>query len=303
VNNQPIHAANWIADLRPLLTEAIATARVQLSSADSPLLLEVFLPRELLNVDIGELIQLQTLTGGSDPLNKYYPIVLRSSERFQFFQEGQARIFPNPLPAKWRHARRPLGAAERPCSWWHDATPASQNHSPQAERWIEEKFDVLRAKPENFALKRLANLPSCPRLRQKWLDQMIWACPAVALWWRPQARSSQAKRCASVRFLRGERAIPPDADQVPSDQSRGQPEPFTHPETANPLRLFHAFAATVSDGRRSPKHSQAFRELVLLMDSEERWPPPLVSLPVMERPSDPGGRIKVSQDDICYRLD
>ncbi|MFN9621681.1 MAG: hypothetical protein ACK587_02420, partial [Cyanobacteriota bacterium] len=74
---------------------------------------------------------------------------------------------------------------------------------------------------------------------------------------------------------------------------------FNH-DTTNPLRLFHAFASEVFKGRRSPKHSRAFRELVLLMDSEERWPPPLVSLPAMERPSDPGGARKVAQDDICY---
>lgn len=292
VNDQAIHAATWMKDLEPLLKSAISKARTSLVPAHAPLLLEIFLPRLFLNEDMGETIQMQHPMGESEPLIKYYPIVLRSSDRYQYFQEGEHKEIPSQLPVKWKHAR------QRPCHWWHDPTTTIKKQSPQADERIKNAFDTLEMEPEFFALQRLANLPSCPRLQRKWLDRVIWSTPPVALWWRPQARSTQAERGESVRLFRGERGIP-SSTTPSSDHPSDQPDPFNH-DTTNPLRLFHAFASEVFKGRRSPKHSRAFRELVLLMDSEERWPPPLVSLPAMERQSDPGGGINVPQDEICY---
>jgi hypothetical protein len=304
VKNQPIMVATWLADLQALLRAALKASRTSFVCQESPLLLEVFLPSRWLNEDIGERIQLQLPNGESEPLNKYYRIILRSSERFQYFQEGQADAFdpfPNPLPGKWRLAQRSLAASAPPCHWWNDPTTAFRTHSPKAEKVLKEHFNKLRAKPVYFALKRSAPLPSCPRLRQVWLDQMIWACPAVALWWRPRAKTSEEKRQEAVRVFCGEHSNGVATTQ-PSDPPPDQNVPFTHPDTANPLRLFHAFASEVFEGRLAADAAMArsFRELVVLMDSEERWPPPLVCPPAAERPSAPGERTSVAREEICF---
>ncbi|MFM1800439.1 MAG: vWA-MoxR associated protein C-terminal domain [Cyanobacteriota bacterium] len=301
VKDQPIQADTWLEDLQSLLREAIRSSRSSLVPSRSTLLLEVFLPSRWLNEDIGERIKLQTRPGESEPLNSYYRIVVRSAERFQYFQEGQAEEVPNPLPDKWRHARRSLPASEPPCHWWHDPTPASRSHSPKAETVIKAQFNALRAKPGFFALKRSAPLPHCPRLRHMWVDQMIWACPAVALWWRPRAKTREDQRHDVVRAFCGAHRNGAAAPQH-SDPSPDQNAPFTHPDTANPLRLFHAFASMVFEGRLSTDidTARAFRELVVLMDSEERWPPPLVCPPSPERASPPGGPISAPRDEICF---
>ena len=186
------------------------------------------------------------------------------------------------------------------CSWWQDPTPASRNHSPKIERKIEEQFEALRVESKYFTLQRAANLPPCPQLQQKWLDRMIWACPAVALWWRPMARSTQTTRRESLRLSCGEKGPPLGSHQV-SEHQPAHGDPFTHPDTASPLKLFHAFASAVFHGRRSSVHSRAFRELVLLMDSEERWPPPLDCSPSIGRVSEQGGGdITVPEEEIYY---
>ncbi len=296
VTDCPIRAAAWSADLQPLLIKAIAAAFYQRQSAHAPLLLEIFLPNEFLNEDIGELIKMQRPTGEWDPLNQYYPIVLRSSERYQFFHEGQAKEFPNPLPLKWEQARRMAVAGAPTCSWWHDPTRASRNHSQKAEKEIEKQFDTLRVSSDYFALKRATNLPACPKLQQKWLGSMIWACPAVALWWRPKARSSQAERRESLRLSRGGNDQPFGSSQL-SGQQPAHVDHFTHPHTSNPLKLFHSFAEAVFHGRRSKEHARAFGELVLLMDSEERWPPPIDSSPFTQRTSAQGEEVITAREE------
>lgn len=300
VSDYPIRAAAWTSDLRPLIIKAIADASYQRQCAHAPLLLEIFLPTKFLNQDIGELITMQLPTGEWESISKYYPIVLRSSERYQYFHEGQAKGFPFPLPAKWKEARRRPAPAAPSCSWWHDPTPASRSHSQKAEKEIETHFETLRLESKYFALKRAANLPTCPQLQQKWLDRMIWACPAVALWWRPKAQCGQIKRRESLQFSCGEHDQLFGFSQLAADQP-AHADRFMHPGTDSPLKLFHAFANTVFHGRRSPVHSQAFRDLVLLMDSEERWPPPVdASLSIQRRTEEGRDVITAHRDEILY---
>ena len=78
-------------------------------------------------------------------------------------------------------------------------------------------------------------------------------------------------------------------------------DPFFHPHITSPLKLFHTFATGVFYGRRSDEHALAFSELVLLMESVERWPPRRDFEPAIERKSDERGQvISVLEEEILF---
>jgi hypothetical protein len=303
----PISSDNWSSDLQALLIPAIRYARSRVPHT-IPLLLEFFLPTEKLNADIGDLVRIPLLEDKVVPLHKQYRLVLRSSARFQIFQEGNVqdgrpqegedyRHLTNPLPAKWETIQSKRNGSGSGCYWWHDSTPASRRHSSKTEDAISASFGRLAGRSEFIGLKRFANLPSCPILLKQWLDELVLACPAVALWWRPQPRCSQKQRLESLLFSCRESGPNPFGSSEPCDQDQ-QTDPFTHPAASDPLKLFFSLASTVFLGQFEEKHAAAFRGLVLLVDSADRWPPPVDHAPGKSEPGSDGGVLSVSVEDI-----
>ncbi|MFN9695083.1 MAG: hypothetical protein ACK52U_16745, partial [Synechococcaceae cyanobacterium] len=76
-------------------------------------------------------------------------------------------------------------------------------------------------------------------------------------------------------------------------------DPFDHPDASDPLKLFYALASAVHRGQFNKDGSgQAFREMVLLVDSHERWPPPLDRSPVSQAPPDGSGALDIDADEM-----
>ena len=291
---------NWIADLQPLMISAIREAQHLKQGHQTPLLLEVFLPSELLNEDVANHIKLENLNGVSDPLWKYYPVILRSSRRFQFFHEGEGDPVPNPLSRKWPPAKK-LAAEERSSGhlWWHDLTPASGVHSPKRAKEMSQLYDALRVSPEYFGFKRISNLPSCPKLHLQWINELISASPAIALWWRSGAKSQKARRQVCFEAACPENGVRPFGLSTPQAHEPHPSDPFTHPYIQQPLRLFHALASVQHHGQIGPgPTAQAFREMVILVDCVDRWPPPLDVSPARQPDSGQPGLVIVDVDEI-----
>lgn len=291
---------NWIADLQRLMKPAIREAQHLKQAHQTPLLLEIFLPSELLNEDVANHIKLENLNGVSDPLWKYYPVILRSSRRFQFFHEGEGDPVPNPLSRKWPPAKK-LAAEERSSGhlWWHDSTPASRVHSPKRAEEMSQQFNALRASPEYFGFKRISNLPSCPKLHLQWINELISASPAIALWWRSGAKSQNAKRQGCFEAACPENGVRPFGLSTPQAHEPHPSDPFTHPYIQQPLRLFHALASVQHHGQIGPgPTAQAFREMVILVDCVDRWPPPLDVSPARQPDSGQPGLVIVDVDEI-----
>jgi hypothetical protein len=305
----PIKAADFFGDLQPSLLKALDCALTLVPQPVEPLLLEIFLPRRFLNMDIGQMITLPVPGSKSEPLSKHYPIVLRSSDRYQNFHERRAKTLQNPLPAKWDWARSAPSPTESRGCWWHDPPPRpkkrlssmkTENKIVNPEDVMEELFDRLRVRKEFFSFRRVTNLPSCSKLLETWLIQMINSSPAVAIWWRPGAQSSRAQRENSLRFCHAE-DVPGFGVGKLSGNKLAHADPFIHPHITTPLKLFHTFASGVFYGRRSDEHALAFSELVLLMESVERWPPRRDFEPAIERKSDERGQvISVIEEEILF---
>jgi hypothetical protein len=291
----PIRSANWSADLQRLLANDIGSAKLMLPSDQSDIrMLEIFLPTELLNEDIGSLVAFPLPMGGAGPLHDYYPFVLRSSQRFQIFQEGQEQLlFPNPLPPRWEVLKQADHPSRSLCYWLHDVTPASRSHSSQALRDLKQCFNRLRTKQEYFGLKRIKDLPSCPRLLNEWMEQMVWASPAVALWWRPMGHNSMKRRIESLQFSCPDSGPNPFGCSAPSDN-----DVFSLLPTHAPLKLFFALASTLFHGQFE-EQSQALRDAALLVDSSDRWPRPVDHAPsVTPTPGEEGGVRNVPGEEI-----
>ncbi|MFM7647758.1 MAG: hypothetical protein ACKO50_06765 [Cyanobium sp.] len=303
----PIRIDHWVADLQPLLLEALRVAGSMQPSHEEPLLLEIFLPTSLLNEDFAAQLEIPYLTGGLDPLWRHYPVIFRSSNRFQYFHEGALgdsnSSLPgigNPLPRKWHHAKQQPIDPQRSCLWMHDSVPATAIHTPKRRKDLEDLFGALRVKPDFFAFKRVANLPSCSELRREWITQLIAACPAVSIWWRLGAKSSKGDRRLCFEYpcqQSGSRPLGgcPDLQKSKSQSS----DPFTHPFIEQPLRLFHALASLQHYGQFEPGPTgQAFREMVLLVDCVDRWPPPVDVSPALQPQSGQSGPVIVAADEI-----
>lgn len=296
----PICIANWIADLQPLMISAIREAMRLKQAHQTPLLLEVFLPSELINEDFSNHIKLQNLNRVSDPLWKHYPVILRSSDRFQFFHEGQGDPVPNPLSRKWPPAKKLVD--EQGSSghlWWHDLIPTSGVHSPKRGEEMSQHFDALRASPDYFGFKRISNLPNCPKLYLQWINELISASPAVALWWRSGAKSQKARRQVCFEATCPEGGVRLFGLSTPQAHEPHPSDPFTHPYIQQPLRLFHALASVQHHGQIGPgPTAQAFREMVILVDCVDRWPPPLDVSPARQLDSGQPGLVIVDVDEI-----
>jgi hypothetical protein len=288
----PITAGDFVNKLQSLLLNALACALKQIPDALEPMLIEIFLPKKFLNMDLGTII---TLPGQEDePLANYYPIVLRSSDRYQNWHEQRQPYVQNTLPAKWDWARRYPSSTEVPCCWWQDP-PRKDSIKMQIKR-----LHDLRVEKRFFSFRRLTNLPRSSPMREAWLNQVINACPAVAIWWRSGARSRQAEREQALRFCHDDHAQS-GVDQ-PAESALAHEDPFLHPHVTSPLRLFHAMATAVFHGRRSAEHGRALSEVVVLMESVERWPPRRDLEPVIERRSDQRGTsITVDREGAAYQ--
>ncbi|MFN9645001.1 MAG: hypothetical protein ACK6BG_07765 [Cyanobacteriota bacterium] len=317
----PIPAKGFVEGLQALLCQALERALVQVPSTSEPLLLEIFLPAEYLNLDIGSEIRLPVPgePEKSGPIARDYPMVLRSSDRYQRFHERRAKTHQTPLPAKWDWAKSATTPAEARCRWWQDPPPTSKqgpgsltaekNGSTTEDRMdaLRELFANLRAYNEFFSFRRITNLPTCPQTLQTWLNQVINACPAVAIWWRPGAQSSDAQREESLRFWqeesrRGSAVVKSSEKQLVAKKKLAHNDPFFHPHVTTPLKLFHALASAIFLGRHSDDHSLAFKEVVLLMDSVERWPPRRDFEPLFERKSVQGVTVVNVSDEGLLRV-
>ncbi len=307
----PIHAETFVEGLQTLIRSALecAVAQVPLSSE---LLLEIFLPKKFLHMDLGTLITLPVPGVKDQPIARHYPIVLRSSDRYQNFHERRAKTIQSSLPGKWDWALRASAQVESRCCWWQDPPPTSRKRSASlkadkirnpTEDPIDkqaELFDDLRVQKRFFSFRRLSNLPDSPTMRDAWLSQVINACPAVAIWWRPGAKSSKAAREHALRFRHDDHHAHFGVDK-PAESALAHEDPFLHPHVASPLRLFHAMATAVFHGRRSTQHGRALNEMVLLTESVERWPPRRDFEPVIDYRADQRGTtIRVSREDVLY---
>lgn len=84
-----------------------------------------------------------------------------------------------------------------------------------------------------------------------------------------------------------------------SDPKNPQSDPFDHPDASDPLKLFYSLASAVYRGQFNKDDSgQAFREMVLLVDSHERWPPPLDRSPVSQASPDGSGALDIDADEM-----
>jgi len=306
----PIPADDFVEGLQPLFREALGRALAHVPSAKEPLLIELFLPRAFLNLDIGRKIML-TVPGENHgkSLASLHPIVLRSSDRYQYFHERRATTFQTTLPAKWDRARNQFLLEQEPCHWWQDPPPTPKKRSASLlanqdveppEDVMKRKFDQLRLSEEFFSFRRVVDLPTCPKQLETWLHQVINACPAVAIWWRPGASSPQSVREKSLRYRRQNSHSCFGVDQPPKKKLAHR-DPFKHPHVTSPLRLFHSFAQAIFHGRLSDEHSLALSEVVLLMDCVERWPPRRDSeLPFERRSDEKGEYFDVSAEYALY---
>jgi hypothetical protein len=124
------------------------------------------------------------------------------------------------------------------------------------------------------------------------------ASPAIALWWRPDS-TSQLQHRASIF-----QSLPEESDSIEADNSQYEPanpqsDPFANPDVSDPLKLSFALASAVYRGQFDKGgYGQAFREMVLLVDSHDRWPPPLERSPVSRCLDTRSGSVEVDADEM-----
>ncbi len=294
-----VRLSSWREDLQRYLPDAIREmrryARSQSQSPQVRELIEFFLPTELIDADMGSL---SILAAGdlARPLGQMFRTVVRSAYRYRLFVEDESEtIAPNHLPGRWRRAAKALDAQSSPCYWWHDTSlqPGDDGFGYEdTDDW----FGEFEAGYEYFGMKRLQPL-AAGDLYERWKEQLILAAPAVSLWWPPAAASKLEDREA----IFADRC--PDSGVAPFGSSRccgdSPRDPFHHPDAADSLKLFFALASAVFRGRRTtgPK-KQAFREMVILVDCVDRWPPPLDVSPARQPDSGQPGPVIVDADEI-----
>jgi len=157
-------------------------------------------------------------------------------------------------------------------------------------------FGELEAGHEYFGMKRLQPLVAGD-LYECWKKQLMLAAPAVSLWWPPAAASKLEDREAIFADRCRDSGVAPFGSCIPCGDTLS--DPFHHPDAADSLKLFFAMASAVFRGRRTkgPK-GQAFREMVLLVDCVDRWPPPIDVSPVRQREAGQTGPVIVAADEI-----
>ena len=298
---ETIKSENWRTDLESRLPIAIASTRSQLPKS-AELLLEIFLPKSLLHEDVGSL-SLPIFSGSAEkePLRYLCPFVIRSSERFQMFRESKSCTLPHTLPHRWDA----LLSSQPQAFWVHDQTCAravsSETTRVKSRKKLEELFRSIRAQYACFGVKRIAGMPTDPGMLLGWSTQLVHACPAVALWWRPGSVSTKRQRESFFKFS-GECGQPPFGASAPPSGPSAR-ESFSI--RTGPLELFHALARTVLLGLSEPGLSKVCEELVLLVDTADRWPPPLEIGPDPDSSLQPEGEgsdavLTVQADEILH---
>jgi hypothetical protein len=293
-----IQHGDWRQKLEVLLPKLLREARAMRQSPHEQLLVEIFLPTELIDADIRTL-QVSWAPGSpAENLGYSYRIVARSTWRYQTFVECQDEtILDPPLLHRWRHLSRVQQKGKGSSFWWHDTI--GQPNGPQAQDQPEPKeyFVDLKGLAEFFGMKRLADIHDgvC---YQTWKINLMAASPAIALWWPPTS-TSQPEHRQSIFTGSGEAVSCATLGLSACDLSNPQPDPFDHPDASDPLKLFYALASAVYRGQFNKDGSgQAFREMVLLVDSHERWPPPLDRSPVSQASPDGSGALDIDADEM-----
>jgi hypothetical protein len=292
-----IRHSNWQQQLQSLLPKLLLEARAMRQSPYE-LLVEIFLPTELIDAEIRTL-QVSWAPGSpAENLGYSYRIVARSTWRYQTFVELQDKtIVDPPLLHRWRHLSRVQQRGKGSSFWWHDTI--GQANGPQAQDQPEPKeyFVDLKGLIEFFGMKRLADF-SDGVCYQTWKINLMAASPAIALWWPPTS-TSQPEHRQKIFTGSGEAINCTPFGQKESDPNNPQSDPFDHPDASDPLKLFYALASAVHRGQFNKDGSgQAFREMVLLVDSHERWPPPLDRSPVSQAPPDGSGALDIDADEM-----
>jgi hypothetical protein len=288
-----IRHVSWELDLEKLIVAAIRKAKMQPKLETGKLLIEIFLPLHLLHTPIGSRVKLPLPGGESKELCRDYPIVLRSSDRFQELHEAANEwTFNNPLPAKWAKF-----LSRQQSFWWHDASELTHPPTIKAKEDLSKLFDAFAVRPEWFAMKRLGPLPE---VSDSWLMGMLWSCPAVAIWWPPTASSTPEQRRQCFEICYAESEIRPFGSAPPSEELKPHAtDHFHHPAADNSLRLFFDLATTVLRGQFEHECGQSFEEMVLLVDCPDRWPVPLDYAPGhWSRSADGGDVVDAREDDI-----
>jgi hypothetical protein len=288
-----IRHVSWEFDLEKLIIAALRKAKMQPKLETGKLLIEIFLPLHLLHTPIGSRVKLPLPGGESKELCRDYPIVLRSSDRFQELHEAANEwTFNNPLPAKWAKF-----LSRQQSFWWHDASELTHPPTIKAKEDLSKLFDAFAVRPEWFAMKRLGPLPE---VSDSWLMGMLWSCPAVAIWWPPTASSTPEQRRQCFEICYAESEIRPFGSAPPSEELKPHAtDHFHHPAADNSLRLFFDLATTVLRGQFEHECGQSFEEMVLLVDCPDRWPVPLDYAPGhWSRSADGGDVVDAREDDI-----
>jgi hypothetical protein len=297
-NDIQIRHSAWRQDLQALLPGLLCEARAMRATMHEKLMLEIFLPTELIDAEIHTL-KLSLLSDSEEENVGYkYPIVARSAWGYQTFVERKHEATSDsPLISRWRHSTKIMQSGEKRCRWWHDTVVTPDDEQEQARIDSQHYFNELRAFPEYFGMKRLetSTLGSC---YEKWKEKLMDASPAIALWWRPDSTSQLEHR---ERILQSSTE---ESDFNPTDNSQYEPvnpqsDPFANPDVSDPLKLSFALASAVYRGQFDKGGcGQAFREMVLLVDSHDRWPPPLDRSPVSRCLDTRSGSVEVDADEM-----
>ena len=297
-NDIQIRHSAWRQDLQALLPGLLCDARAMRASMHEKLLLEIFLPTELIDAEIHTL-KLSLLSDSEEENVGYkYPIVARSAWGYQTFVERKHEATSDsPLISRWRHSTKLMQSGESRCLWWHDTVVPPDSEQEQARIDSQHYFNELRAFPEYFGMKRLetSTLGSC---YEKWKEKLMDASPAIALWWRPDSTSQHQHR---ERIFQ---SSPKESDFIPNSNRQYEPvnpqsDPIANPDVSDPLKLSYALASAVYRGQFDKGGcGQAFREMVLLVDSHDRWPPPLDRSPVCQGLDTRSGSVEVDADEM-----
>ena len=277
-----IKHSDWMHKLEALLPKLLCEARGKRESEHEKLLLEIFLPTELIDAEIHSLKLSLVPDREQESLGCRYPIVARSAWGYQTFVERKHEATSDsPLISRWWHRSKVIQSGSGRCFWWHDSAVPSDGEQDRARNDPKRYFNDLRAFHQYFGVKRLEATPM-GTFYETWKDKLMDASPAIALWWRPDS-SSQLEHRESIFHSSREESGFYLFGHSQSDPENPQSDPFEHPDVSDPLKLFFALASAVYRGQfKKGACGQAFREMVLLVDSHDRWPPPLERSPVSQ---------------------
>jgi hypothetical protein len=293
-----IKHSDWRHKLEALLPKLLCEARGKRESDHEKLLLEIFLPTELIDAELHTLKLSLVSDREKESLGDRYPIVARSAWGYQTFVERKHEATSDsPLISRWRHRSKMIQSGKKCCFWWHDSGVRSDGEQDRARIDPKRYFNDLRAFHQFFGMKRLEAIPM-GTFYETWKDKLMDASPAIALWWRPDSSSQLEHRESIFHPSRQENGFSLFGNSQ-SDPENPQSDPFEHPDVSDPLKLFFALASAVYRGQfKEGACGQAFREMVLLVDSHDRWPPPLERSPVSQDLADRSDSVVVDAEEM-----